>query len=92
MTREENKKLAESLRPILEAVVEAAEKEDVRIHLFAANDYKERYGNLEIKDYELIIIDDEIALHYRPKGQVKEWETEWREKYERATKTDDKKS
>ena len=76
MTREENRKLVEGLRPLLEDSFKAAMESGVKINVYASTK-----GNawIDIGDYSLLIVGESMVLRYNPMGKIEEWEDEWRE-------------
>lgn len=76
MTREENRKLVEELRPLLELVFKSAMKSGVSVNIDAFDDGT---AWLDVEDYRLLIINGSMTLSYQPNGRIPEWEYEWRE-------------
>lgn len=76
MTREENRKLVEELRPLLETISKSAIVLEVGINIHAS---EKGTAWLDIGDYSLVIIGGNMILRYNPKGRIEEWEDEWRE-------------
>lgn len=81
MTREENRKLVEGLRPLLEDSFKAAMESGIGINVHAS---AEGTSWLDIGDYSLLISNGNMILEYRPRG--KGWEEEWREDVQHLTR------
>ena len=76
MTREENRKLVEGLRPLLEDSFKAAMKYGINVNIDVFDDGT---AWLDVEDYRLLIINGSMTLSYQPNGRIPEWEDEWRE-------------
>ena len=76
MTREENRKLVEGLRPLLEDSFKAAMESGIGINVYVS---AEGTAWLDIGDYSLLIVGGDMTLRYNPMGKIEEWDDEWRE-------------
>lgn len=76
MTREENRKLVEGLRPLLEDSFKATMESGIGINVYAS---AEGTSWIDVGDYRLLIANGIMILLYEPKGNTDEWEEEWRE-------------
>lgn len=77
MTRDENRKLVEGLRPLLEVAFKAAIESGVEINAHAS---AECTAWIDIGDYRLLIVGGNMVLRYEPPmGKTEEWEDEWKE-------------
>lgn len=71
--KKENKALAETLLPIFEQLLKAANGKYISVNIQS----ERNYGYLTVGEYEIVRLDNEINLEYRPKGRVLDWEREW---------------
>ena len=87
MTREENRKIIESLRPVFETLMQKSEEADVEIHISIRPERK--YGSICIEEHEMIRNGNTIRLEYWPANDDLESEVEWREKYKKRSSATD---